>query len=66
MKVAIVGSKTYHIKSAIIVIATSGNRVAIIRAKSNLSTYNCIVVNEDIRRVTIDFVYNKKLDNVSI
>jgi hypothetical protein len=44
----------------------SDNIVTIIREKNNLSSNNCILVNGDIKKTIIDFVYNKKLDNASI
>jgi len=56
MKAAIARSKLNHIKFVVIRIATNDNRVAVIRAESNLLTNNCIVVNKDIRRRTTKFV----------
>jgi hypothetical protein len=56
MKAAIARSKLNHIKFVVTRIATNDNRVAVIRAESNLLTNNCIVVNKDIRRTTTNFV----------
>ncbi len=48
-----------HIKFEVIIVATSDNRVAVIRTKSNPSTNKCLIVNRNIIRITTHFVNNR-------
>jgi hypothetical protein len=57
--VVTIGSKSNHIRSPIITLAISDNKVANIRAKSNLSINNCTVVNKNIK-ITTSSVFNKE------
>jgi hypothetical protein len=60
------GLDSYYIKFIFTVATASDNKVTVTRTNSNLSTKNCTIANRGIRRAIINFVYNKKLDNVSI
>jgi hypothetical protein len=61
-----VGANLVHNKFEVIVVLACDNIIAVIRIECNPLTNNCTIVNISIRKSTTNFVYNRKLESVSI
>jgi hypothetical protein len=59
-------SKSDHIIFVIIAITTSDNKLALTKVDINPSTNNYTIINKNIKKTIIDYVYNIESNNASI